>query len=160
MMGWFRPNNASQSAPRSLPVHLRRHYFELRECQRAYNQELVKLEGRIKRNRLLMREAVRLRVEFGHSVTFQEKVAVFDRIVVLLNQQNEAIAELCDSYKKALVEVNAQLSLLGSPLLGAVDSLEKTWIADLETMRLQVEAIEDDLEVKQIFGSLGSLSDI
>ncbi|NJK72719.1 MAG: hypothetical protein HC926_05565 [Synechococcaceae cyanobacterium SM2_3_60] len=52
--------------------------------------------------------------------------------------------------------MKAQLSLLNSPLLGAVDGLEKTWLSDLEQMRLQVEAIEDDLEVKRVFGSLGS----
>ncbi len=153
-MGWFRPHDTQP--PRRIPAHLRKHYFELRECQRAYGEEVSKLEQRKRRNRLLMQEAVRLRVEFGRSVAFQERIAVFDKIVVLLNQQNEAITTLIEHYQQALIEVNAQLSLLSSPLLGAVDSLEKTWMRDLEQMRLHVEALEDDLEIKRVFGSLGS----
>ncbi len=152
-MGWFRTDDTPSQ--RRIPGHLRKHYFELRECQRAYSAEVEKLDQRTRRNRFLMQEAVRLRVEFGRSLAFQERVAVFDRIVVLLNHQNEAIAILVERYQQALIEVNAQLSLLNSPLLGAVDGLEKTWVSDLEQMRLQVEAIEDDLEVKRVFGSLG-----
>ncbi|NJK72718.1 MAG: hypothetical protein HC926_05560 [Synechococcaceae cyanobacterium SM2_3_60] len=87
-MGWFRSDDSASQ--RRIPGHLRKHYFELRECQRAYGDAVEKLDQRTRRNRLLMQEAVRLRVEFGALARISRSgSAVFDRIVVLLNQQNE-----------------------------------------------------------------------
>ncbi|MDX2273792.1 MAG: hypothetical protein NW237_17830 [Cyanobacteriota bacterium] len=145
---------STQSSIHHLPPHLRRHYRELKAYQRTYLAELNQLENKVQRNRALMQEAVRLRVQFAQSASFAQKAEMFDRIVVLLNQQVKDIHQLADLYRKVLSDVEAQLGLLTSPLFATLDQITLNWIPEIEQIRHQIQAIEAELEERQVLMEL------
>ncbi|GAB4210896.1 MAG: hypothetical protein OHK0012_02380 [Synechococcales cyanobacterium] len=139
-----------------MPPSLQRHYQTLTTQLQTYQRHHAQVQQRIRRNKDLMQEAVRLRVQFAQSATYADRAAVFDRVVVMLNQQVDALKTLDHLYVQALSDIEAQVALLDSTLYAALDELVMNWIPDIQRWQQQVEDLEQELLTRRIFMDLGS----